>query len=290
MTRLTAQLERYVEVATGPRGMVTLLSMGLFAVSPLPDTPVLINLAAVLGIVLLPVMRDEPLFWPALLAATLWGLIHHPLVNLDNHHILQLHWLVALSVMNLTNRRREVLAVSARWLIAVVFVAAVLWKVISPDFGDGTFMTYTASVDANVGRIVRVVGAQDTETLVANTRTLAELRQDPTTTAAPVTLEVDDDVRRAAFALTTFGLLLEAAIAAVFVLPLRGRHRRWRDRLLVAFLLTTSLALPVFVFAALLATMGLAQSAWPTRRAQVIYLGTLFVVGAASQLLPWLLD
>ncbi|MEX2548803.1 MAG: hypothetical protein WD638_01145 [Nitriliruptoraceae bacterium] len=282
---LRHHLDAFVSAAAAPYGLVVALTLTTTVTHPPRGASVLTPVLAGVGVVLLPRIQRDRRFWALLTAVTAIGVFSHPLVDLDNHHFLHVYWLLALTLAALARDPAVTLARAGRLLIGGLFLFATLWKVVSPDFTDGSFLTFTLSVDPNVARAPLVLGWQDAELVEANRDALAPLHLDPTSEVAPVPISVTPTVARMAAPLSWLTLVLEAAVALTFLLPLRGAWTRWREASLFAFLLVTYPALPVLSFAALLIAMSLANTDLPAPRAQVLHLGVLLAAGLAGQAL-----
>ncbi len=280
---LRHHLDAFVSAAAAPYGLVVALTLTTTISHPPRGAFVLTPLLAAVGIVLLPRIQGDWRFWALLTVVTAVGVLSHPLVDLDNHHFLHLYWLLALTLAALARDAAVTLAHAARLLIGGLFLFATLWKVLSPDFADGSFLAFTLSTDPNVSAAPLVLGWQEPEVVAANREEVVRLHLDLEREVAPVELSVTPAVARAAAPLSWLTLVLEAAVALTFLLPLRGSWARWREASLFAFLLVTYPALPVLSFAALLIAMSLAATDLPAPRAQVVHLGVLLAAGLAGQ-------
>ena len=77
----------------------------------------------------------------------------------DNHAYLLSYWCLAVTLSCFGKDQDPVLALNGRWLIALVFGFATLWKLLlAPDFVDGTFFRVTMLVDPRFEDFTRLVG------------------------------------------------------------------------------------------------------------------------------------
>lgn len=281
--RLNEQLDAYVTLATSPGGVVTVLTLGITLSSPPRGAWLVTPLLALVGLFFLPAVHRNWRYWAILTAVTASGVLTHPILDLDNHHFLHLYWLLAMTLACTGHDPQLLLARSGRLLIGWLFTFATLWKLMTSDFVDGSFLTYVLSTDLNATRLPNMLGLVDQATVtdnVASAAAMAELVLDPTATSSTAVLEVPEVVMLLGRPLSLATLALEAAVALTFLLPLRGRWTRWREASLFAFLLVTYPALPVLSFAALLLAMSLAASTLRSPIAQVSHLG-MFLIAAA---------
>ncbi len=99
------------------------------------------RIAAVIGLIFRPAARS-PLLWlgiTALLAVNS-GVVWY---DLFNHHYLIMYACLAMGVALLTKDPAEVLAGTARVVLGLVFLFAVIYKSISPDFPNGGFFEFS---------------------------------------------------------------------------------------------------------------------------------------------------
>jgi hypothetical protein len=223
-----------------------------------------------------------PLTW--LLLATLTGLrlvVSWPLS--DNHAYLLAYWCLAVALATLVPDASRALAFSARWLVALAFVFAVLWKaLLSPDFFDGRFFRITLIQDPRFADVAMLLGGLSADELQQNREYLQPLPDGAELLEPPLLVE-PPAFRRLASALTWGGLALEVIVAAVFLLPARPvlRHAA-----LLLFCVTTYAFAPVAGFGCLLLVLGLAQTEASERRTRALYVAAFFVVLTYAEA-PW---
>ena len=286
LPRLRRVLDSVVSATVSRLGVVYVLTLITYIISPPRNTPLAARIAAGVALVLVPWLVTNRRLRTAVLAVLLpiaaFGPLSYPFLDLDNHHVLTLYWLLALLLTGMASDPLDALRRSARWLLALVFVFATLWKLLVPDFADGSFLTYLLATDARIDRVADAVDWHDPQITADNRSLIGPLRHDPHTPLEPTVLEVPDRSMTAGPLLAMGTILLEGAVALAYALPLRGRWRWARGLSLTAFLLTTYGLLPVYGFGALLAVMGLAASGLPERRAITAYLALWAAVGALA--------
>jgi hypothetical protein len=273
---------RLADAYLGRTGAVATLTLLAYVTVPPPGTLTITRVVAAIGLLLVPVVGRDARFWGGLLVLAAVGTLRQPLLDLDNHHVLQLYWLAALCLGNLATDPVTAVRRTARLLIGLAFLFATVWKLLSPDFVDGSFLTYLFSAEPNAGRVAVGLGWQDDDLVVANRTAVGELHADPAGAPGPVELEVADTTSRAAVPLAWLTIAVEGAVALLFLLPVGTRWRWVRDAALVAFIALTYLLLPVVTFGVLLAALGVAQSELPEQRAAALYLAVALIIAFAS--------
>jgi len=239
---------------------------------------------AVLGTagLLLPGLRRSSWFWLGLGAFLAAGYFRE-WYAIDNHKYLYVYWCLALALALRTGEPRGPLAVSARWLVAACFLFATLWKILSPDFLDGTFFHYALLTDLRLQWAGELFGGLSAEVSAANRRELETL-VGYSAQVSPVELRSSPAVATAAGVMAWATLAVEGLVALVFAAPERWRLARLRAPLLLAFVLSTYALAPVIGFGWILLILGLAQApdrgAIPTAYAVVFLLLPLYRI-------PW---
>ncbi len=244
------------------------------------DRPVML-LFAVATALLWPNPRalGHPAPW-LVLAAVLGGAQFRDWWLLDDHVVATTYWLLALGLSRLAHDPDRVRRTAARLLVGAVFLLAFGWKLLSSQYVSGEFFHYTLLRDDRFEPAAVLVGGADADDLDG-----ARLEVTGFTSTAPPdeAIVVGTGPRVGLFAdvLTWYGLALEGAIAAAFLLPLRGRWVVARPLTLGLFCFTTYLVVPVVGFALLLTALGAAETT--EARWRGVYLGLAvfaFVWGA----------
>lgn len=245
--------------------------------------PIMITLAG-LGLIFHSPLRTPALWMAVTLILVTWILRLWPIV--DNHQYLAAYWSLSILLALGTPDPRRSLAVSARWLVGLVFLWAVLWKgVLSPDFRDGRFFTVRLMADARFEDPARMLSGLTRAEIRENRAYLDPYSDEEGGRPDPV-LRLTPRFSFWVTALTWATLLSEAFLAMVFLLPLRGRATILRHGGLIAFCLGTFALAPVPTFGWLLIILGLAQVEPHDRRMRAIYVVVWFLIAFVSQA-PW---
>lgn len=216
--------------------------------------------------------------WPWLLMAGVLGVAQAQTWWLvDDHVVAATYWLGAIGASRFAQQPGAVLALTGRLMIAVIFSLAFGWKLLSSQYTSGDFFEYTLLRDPRFEPIAVLVGGADEDGLEADRVAVsdftqhAELDEQIVVSAGPRTREV-------ALGLTWYGLAIEGAVAAAFVLPLRARWRLLRPMLLIVFCVTTYTVVPVTGFALLLLAMGFAHEGQAAARRAYLAAGVYVFV------------
>lgn len=212
-------------------------------------------------------LLSKPALWFLLTAFLAVGHIR-AWFYIDNHKYLITYWCLAVALALLAREPLDVLRVNARLLIGLAFLLAVVAKLVSPDYLDGSFFEGLLLSDRRFFGVSTLLGGVPPEALRASELTrmdalaLGDVR-------LPVAMPSTARLVWIAQVLTWWTILIEAAVAVLFLWPEDRGPSRWRDPTLLAFIITTYPVAPVIGFAWVLTTMGVAQSSrrgyryWP---------------------------
>lgn len=176
----------------------------------------------------------------------------------DNHKYLLGYWCLALFCCLQTDDPKKSLAAIARWLIGLSFLFAIFWKVASGDYIDSTFFHYSLLLDDRFRAISESLGGMTREIGDANRAAYRALISFDSRLEA-VTLLYPKGITNLAGVFTWWTLFIEALVAAGFLWPAGKSISKWRDYILIAFILSTYSVAPVLGFGWTLIIMGLAQ-------------------------------
>jgi hypothetical protein len=202
----------------------------------------------------------------------------------DNHIYLLAYWCLAVAVALATNRAGSI-ATSARLLVGLAFLFAVLWKgVLSPEYRDGRFFAVTFLTDDRFADAVRLLGGLSESDLESNRTFLEPL---PEGAAWFDKSLVETRAFRILVACATWSTLaIETAIALLFLLPLRSPLEAIRHIFLLGFCIVTYAFAPIAGFGWLLLVMGLAVCSAEQRRLRTTYVAVYFLILLYSEI-PW---
>lgn len=248
---------RFQQVGALP--LVLRLSL-LALVTVLHYEPVFMVAAAVVAVVAWPNRRllESPWLW--LVGALAIALVQlRDWAAIDNHAWLASYWSAAVGLSLLARDRGGALRVNGRVLIGVVFALATLWKVSGVEYLDGSFFHYSLLDDRRFEWVATTVGGVPRDVYDANVAAVERLASEP----AGTTVELRDSSRLRALAqvFTWYGVVLEAAISVLWLVP--WRRRSWvraRNGALLLFACTTYLVVPVGGFGCLLMAMAVAAN------------------------------
>ena len=196
----------------------------------------------------------------------------------DNHAYVLCYWCLAITLSRFARDGQRVLELNGRWLLALVFGFATLWKLLlSPDFADATFFRGTLLLDPRFEGFTRLVGGLSAPQIDA-ARAALERHADGGMLAPVAATLPSARFEFVAQLMTAWTLAIEAALAIAFCWPKDRGLSKLRDALLIAFCATTYAVATVEGFGWLLIVMGLAQCAAERTRTRVAYLATYALI------------
>lgn len=240
------------------------------------------------GLVLPVVSRRFATFWLVAFVLFLTSPLERAWLTLDNHEVLQVYWLGAFALSWFADHPVDVLRTTARWTLALVFVFATAWKLLAPDFADGSAIEFLFNVEERVGDVAAAVGLQDHDQVAHNRGALAEWH-DPSQVPKPVTTDTDETLHRVSAGFAWLTIAAEGVVALAFLLPLPADRRWLRDAALLGFVIVTYPIAPVLPFAWLLLSMGAMQSDMTPKIRNRSYVAAFLVVTFVYGLRSWTL-
>jgi hypothetical protein len=222
---------------------------------PPPSSSVYLTLLLIAGLLAPRYLRGSPWFWSLLFVMFLISPILRPWLALDNHHFLHVYWLAAIALTRFASRPNEALRTVARILIGLAFTFAVVWKLLVPEFLDGSFFELTFGADSRLANVSVALGIHEDGFHRAN-REVIDSWRNPGVDPAPGELAVSSSIGPLSVLLAWLTVVIEGAVAIVFLAPLRARWRWLRDAALLVFVAATYPLAPVLGFAWLLICMG----------------------------------
>lgn len=234
------------------------------------------------------------LIFPTLLASSLmWLAVCVSLILgnaldwtwIDNHKYLITYWSMVCTLAVVAKKPDAVLSWNARLLLGLVFLFAVIWKVLAGEYVDGSFLHFVFLTDRRVEVPARIVGGLETYVLPVNRLVVLALKELPHI-GIQMTLETSSLLRVTALWASYWALLIEGVVALAFLLPTRVRlSQSVRDFSLILFIGTTYFLLPVTGFAFIITVMGFAQCPQERPRTRLVYIGVFVLVQLTR--VPW---
>lgn len=168
---------------------------------------------------------------------------------------------------------------SARYLIGLCFLFATIWKIVSPEFHDGSLFHYKLLCDVRFSEtLARVPGGMSVPALQDNYHAMAQLRE-PGSTAISTTMAYPPRISNLAVVMTWWTIAIEGLLAIVFLWPNTGRRLNLtRNLALIGFALSTYVVAPVMGYGFTFMIMGYANCEPDERRMRSIFLGMLVVL------------
>ncbi|HJY83985.1 MAG TPA: hypothetical protein VKK81_23230 [Candidatus Binatia bacterium] len=254
---------------------LTLLALLLRPIGNWMIRPLILGLAA-LGVAL-PGLLRKPWLWFTL--AVLTGLrVVLDWQLADNHGYLLCYWCLAIALALVSRDTCACLALNGRLLIGWAFAFATLWKLaLSPDYLDGRFFRVLLLTDLRFAEFAQLAGGLTLDSLES-------LREFVTQHVDGQLFAVLNPPREPARFLwlarcmTWWTVILEGAIAIVFLWPAKQRLSTLRDALLLTFCATVYAVAPVEGFGWLLIALGVAQCDPARRRPRFLYLAVFALI------------
>lgn len=215
-----------------------------------------IVMPAVAALVLRPLLRN-PFLWLGLAGVFVLAYSQNWYTQ-NNHDFLKLYWCLGVGLSLLLADPEKALRTNARLLIGLCFLFAFLWKALSPDYMNHAFFNYFLLQDSRFGLLAEFVAGLDPRAVLSGRidRVVFTEFGDP---EAGIAVPMADAVRWLAPLMTWWTLFIEGLVAGAFLCPPRFQFARWRDPILLVFVLSTYFVAPILYFAWILMAMGIIQ-------------------------------
>jgi hypothetical protein len=225
------------------------------------------------------------MLWMSLSALTaVRVIIDWPLA--DNHAYLLSYWCLAASLALMAKDTGKVLAFNGRLLIGLVFLFACIWKfAVSTDYAGGTFFQVTMITDDRFEGLARVAGGLDEQSYAELRESVVQHLDAPPGHAVDMP-EISIRFKYLAIAATVWNLVINAALAIIFLWPSGPRVNPLRHLTLLTYCVVTYAIATVDGFGWLLLAMGSAQTDLGQTRMRRAYIA-VFVLILLYREIPW---
>ncbi|MEM7164833.1 MAG: hypothetical protein AAF581_05175 [Planctomycetota bacterium] len=235
---------------------------------------------AIVGVsgILSPQLRSSAALW-----FTLGGLL--AVVNVwhnwhfsDNHKFVICYWCFGLGICQQLRDPARGAAWTGRILVGLVFGVATLWKVTSLGYLDGSTFQFLLITDERFFAMAHALAGFTTDMFEANRLVLTEELAKPTQLLPTVqyvaahSLQTTESIPALAVFLTWWTILIEGAIAVLFLIDRGEKWEKWRHGVLLFFIFTTYPPTSVIKFGWILVIMALAAVPSEWRRTRTAYL------------------
>ncbi len=278
------EIRRYYQAfkAEGILGLVsrmTLVLIVLYYSNRWTYAPVVI--LAVCGLLYSPLSRST-VFWLGI-TGFLVSLHIFDWYSIDNHDYLIAYWMLALwCAFSLTDdqQRERLLYYNGKYLIGLCMGFAVLWKLISPDYLDGTFFEFTLQGDKRFEDVAHLFGGTSKEVLWGNQKLISILINGYMEGQLVDWVHFGHaaEIKRLSAFLTWWTIGIEALLALVFLFPDRPFLVKYRHVLLLTFALTTYSVATVPGFGWILMILGVAQCRKGQHLFRLLYVGMFLLI------------
>ena len=227
------------------------------------------NMLSFLGL-FIPGLLRQKWFFSVFAGVVFFNFVIGSVWSADNHNWLQWYWFVALALVNYARDSQWALALSARLLVGGTFTFATAWKILSHDFPNGSFFEFAGGTENRMAESLNVLGFKVAEDYNAN---IDSIKSWVSGFEAPVGFELLGADMISGFwpIMAAMTILIEGAIAILYLAPLRKTISWLRDAVMVSFCFATYLLLPVGGFGMLLVAMGFAASDLEMKRRTWVY-------------------
>lgn len=231
---------------------------------------------AAIGLIFRPALR-HPLFWAALILVFGFHMTTQSVTA--SSRVLNFCWCIAIFISLLPGcDTKRVLVLNVRLLIGVIFAQAILWKVvIKQEFVDGSFMRYSLLFCEVFNDRVTHSGLISPEIQASNQQVWHAIINGEGA-VQPQAFQEPAHLKILAWIMTIWTLLTEALLALAFLSPDRWKLARYRHPVLLAFMSTVFVFIPLWIFGGIFVAMGLIATSSREWRIRVCYILVYFLL------------
>ncbi|MDJ0616640.1 MAG: hypothetical protein QNJ63_07805 [Calothrix sp. MO_192.B10] len=210
------------------------------------------------GLMLLfPRLLTQKLMWIVLCAVLVVNNIRFWFLYV-NHEYLITYWCLVCLLAIYSPQPEKVMSWNAKLLLSLCFFFSTVWKFISGEYLDGSFLHATFLLDNRLEMGSFLLGGLDLEVLQSNREAFAAMQANGFTNEQ-VKLITSPLMSSLSIVFSYWTLLIEGVITVAFLSPIPTWLDQNRNWLLILFIVTTYPLIPVYSFAAMLCILGLAQ-------------------------------
>jgi len=227
-------------------------------------------------------VRSSPGFWFTIAMF----MLAHDIVgwsSVDNHKWLYAWWCIALGMTALAppESQLSVIKINARLLIGLAMAFAVVWKLLSVDYLDGTFFKWELLNDSRFRGVAQYVGGMDEQALNKNRDIRRSIhksfRKDPKPIES-AKMNSGPRIDAIALAMTWWTIIIEFLFALSCLWPGDGSIARLRALTILVFIATTYLLAPVQGFGWMVIVLGFVQCPEQYRKLRASFLLSLVLI------------
>jgi hypothetical protein len=239
-----------------------ILLLLLLFVDDIPLYGVLVPLMAVPGLLLRKILFNR-FYWTMIaIVFTVFYLVLGLRIYLPNHHYI-FAFTIIMATLVVYSRYYEadwknLLAVSARYIIGFCFLFATIGKFLAPEFLNGAFFEFTCLTDGRFHGTTSMLTDIPIQTLFQGYDRFMNLLAGDC--SGDVSLVSSPNLRYIALFLAYWTIFIEGMLAITFLAPQKSWLHRNREWFLLCFIFTTYPIATVPGFATLLAGLAFAQA------------------------------
>jgi len=247
----------FARITTVDLSIVFTLILLFFYTESILQIDLLIKVSVIIGILFFRFTKS-PWYWFYISIVLIVG---HITVwySIDNHKYLMTWWCLAIAFSFYLENHSKNIHFNGRVLIGLCFMFATFWKLITPEFIDGSFFHYLLiGGDGRFDEFSMLLTGIHQDTIDINRQLINELKLSSDENLR-FTLEFTERSVIIAHILTWWTIIIEGVIALGFLCKGNWFVKHYRDYLLGIFIITTYSVANVIEFAWLIIAMGVAQ-------------------------------
>jgi len=197
--------------------------------------------------------------------------------TIDNHIYLMIYWSLTITIALYSSNQQVTLNKSASYLVGLCFLFATFWKVITPEFMNGSFFEYILAGGDSRFKTFSVLLTDMNYQNIEHNQSAINSVNDSLLTEHPGELIISSILPIKAQFLTYWTVIIEGLIGFLFLFPFKKISNTLKHYLLLLFIVTTYPIASVTTFGLLLVCIGISQA--QTKKIRFLYsIAFLFLI------------
>ena len=189
--------------------------------------------------------------------------------TIDNHIYLMIYWSLAMSIALYSSNQQVTLNKSASFLVGLCFLFATFWKVITPEFMNGSFFEYIlAGGDSRFKTFSVLLTDMNYQNIEYNQSQINSVN-DNLLIDHSGKLIISSILPIKAQFLTYWTVIIEGLIGLLFLFSFKNISNSFKHYMLLLFIVTTYPIASVTTFGLLLVCIGISQA--ETKKIRFLY-------------------
>jgi hypothetical protein len=181
-------------------------------------------------------------------------------ISAANHTWVMWYWglaMLAACLFKDTTDQTKIISNNARWLLIIIMLVAVVWKITTPSYLDGSFFERNLVSNPLMTTFTHVISGLEWDAIEGNYQTNYQMFDNPNITSRQY--QSNNTAHYLSLGITWWVLIIELVIGALLLIQ-RFKTDTWAHILNIVFIACAYLGAPILGFAWILIVLGIAAT------------------------------